>query len=130
MVKNTKEIFRHNLREIVKNSGKTLIEAANDCEISISFLNQLLSGKKSFSPETIDKLCNGLGCSQVDLFFDPDYTAAPEAPEISPYQNKEELIGRIAIIAATLDNDELESLLRIAQGYSSNPGGLASGKKA
>ena len=84
MAKNTKEIFRENLRKIIQIKSLTLSQAAADSEISLSFLNQLLSGKKAYSPETIDKICKGLKCSQEELFTDHSTNKPEKIVETAP----------------------------------------------
>lgn len=83
-MRNTKEIFRDNLRKILQERGITLAEAAESCGISLSFLNQMLSGKKAYSPETIDKLSEGLQRPRQD-FFKTESDAIPTAPPQSPH---------------------------------------------
>lgn len=68
-MKNTRDLFRENLRAIITTRGLKLDKAAELCEISLSLLNQILSGKTAYSPETIDQICKGLNCTQAELFF-------------------------------------------------------------
>jgi transcriptional regulator with XRE-family HTH domain len=109
-MKNTKEIFRENLRKIIQTRGVTLTEAAADCDISLSFLNQLLSGKKSYSPDTLDKLSKGLQCTQADLFADIS-RKAPVKPEPLEKTNSEVLIlNRLTSIETKIDKKSGPSL--------------------
>jgi transcriptional regulator with XRE-family HTH domain len=70
-MKNTRDIFRENLRTLIAEKGYKLEKAAEACEISLSFLNQLLAGRAAYSPETLDKICSGLECNPDRLFSDP-----------------------------------------------------------
>lgn len=69
-MKKTRDLFRNNLRAIILKRDLKLEDAAEACEMSLSFLNQMLSGKSAYSPESIDKVCIGLNCRQADLFMD------------------------------------------------------------
>jgi transcriptional regulator with XRE-family HTH domain len=108
VTKKTRELFRLNLRRLVQNTGRTLPEVAEDCEISLSFLNQLMSGKKSYSQETLDKLCKGLRCAQSDLFFVPGTESKKKEPR---KESKNELLGLAVSRLSALNDSQLRYVL-------------------
>ena len=103
-MKNTRDLFRENLREIITRRGLKLDKAAELCEISLSGLNQILSGKSAWSPETIDKICVGLSCRPSDLFLS-------EALETT----KSDLILDVQGALPALNEAQLDSLLKYAR---------------
>ena len=81
-MKNTRDLFRENLRAIITRKGLKLDKAAESCDISLSFLNQLLAGKTAYSPETLDKICKGLKCRPTELFFVEDVEKSETPREV------------------------------------------------
>lgn len=112
MVK-TKEIFKENLRKILQDSGKSLTEAAEDCGISLSYMNQLVSGKKSFSGETIDKLAKGLKISRYELFITEDEHNDLSTKELT---DSNDSLKELLSIINNLGDSGIKSLVFAAKG--------------
>lgn len=115
-MKNTKEIFRDNLMKILQDKGLNLTEAAEDCGISLSFLNQMLSGKKAYSPETIDKLAIGLKCGRYEFFITDEEKASLTTSQPQSQEDTGSLILRLLDTVKTMNHDDLETVLTTASG--------------
>jgi transcriptional regulator with XRE-family HTH domain len=105
-MKNTRDLFRERLRQIIEKRGLKLEKVAELAGISLSFLNQLLSGKSAYSPETIDGLCEALECTQAD-FFGP-----------SDAKSNADLILEIQSVLTALNEEQLRSVLALATAHS------------
>lgn len=100
----SKKIFKNNLRKLIDSSGYTLPEAAAKCGISLGYLNQILSERRSFSSDTVDKISKGLNVPPSDLFL--------EAPRVKTEDtSKLDLIGLIFQSDLTADQKKLISLV-------------------
>lgn len=104
-MKNTRDLFRSNLREIITRRGLKLDKAAELCDMSLSNLNQILAGKTAWSPETLDKIRSGLNCSLGELFH------SEEEPK-----QRTELILDVQSILNLLSDDDLEVVKMTAEG--------------
>lgn len=112
---NTREIFRENLRKILQDRGKSLTGAAEDCGISLSYMNQLVSGKKSFSDETIDKLAKGLGVKRYELFITEEESQAVNAGHS---EIEADPIRDLLSVIQNLDPEDIKTLIFTAKGLS------------
>lgn len=101
MLNKTKEIFHLNVSRLIEKDGRFLQTIADKCELSLSTINQLKAGTTGYSADTVEKLCNGLGCKPSDLFVD----------QKKAIKSKEELIADIVTRLPTLDHGELKDTL-------------------
>lgn len=97
----------------MQDRGKSLTGAADDCEMSLSYMNQLISGKKSFSDETIDKLAKGLKISRYELFITEEDFQHLSTP--TPIQTEDPLKDLLGIIN-NLSANEIKTLIFAANG--------------
>ena len=116
-MKNTKEIFRENLRHFLQSRGLSLTQAADDCGISLSYMNQLISGKKSFSSETIDKLSKGLSIERYRFFMTEEDTLSIPKNEPQRPRDSSSILGFLEVIQKIhkIDPESIEALTASAE---------------
>ena len=107
-MKNTSELFQINLKRLVKKDGRDYEVLAEKCDMSVSMLNQLMSGKSGYSRNTIENLCKGLHCNPAELFV----------REEDLVKTREELILDIQRRLTALDYDELSTVLTYVSEFS------------
>lgn len=118
--------FSINLARLRREKGWSQTALADFAEVSAHTVFRAES--KGIIPrgENIAKLATALGVTESALFANPNSQNEEIPPESA--ESKESLIGRIMIRLPTLDQDQLNSILRIAEGYSSRPIGSVNKK--
>lgn len=106
------ESFGQNLRRLIKGKGfKTFEQAANAFEISLAYLNQLMRGERTPSVDMLGRISKVLGVG-IDELLTGDADKEINVQEIpQPGPTREELLGRILLGLAALDDDELGFIL-------------------
>jgi transcriptional regulator with XRE-family HTH domain len=79
MAKNIQVCLGENVRRLRLERGYTQNAFAKTYDLSISFLQNIESGKKWVGPETIEKLAQAFQVSESELFADCDLAAKPDS---------------------------------------------------
>lgn len=106
------EHFGSNLRRLIDSKNyKTYQKAADDFEISLSYLNQLMRGERSPSLDVLKTIATKLGVSGAYLLAAPNTN-----PSESDKTSRAQLILEIQALLMRLDEDELEVVKMTAAG--------------
>lgn len=104
MVKNIENKFGDDLRKLVRKKYPTYARAAEDLDISVSFLHQLMRGERNPSFEMIQKLIKILGSDEIFLTEQKKMTLQM-ATEMTG-QIKEQRKKRLEFLAWEMNLDE------------------------
>lgn len=129
MVEGTVNLFGNNLRSLINNSGLTYSAAAEELDISPSYLQQLMRGERNPSFETIKAICARFQISEADLFVSSESTSKKTDPKrtlgdstFAEFKNALPAISNIPLdillMLSQQDSIYFESLRRVLEGLS------------
>lgn len=59
--------MKNNINELVKRSGKTFQQVADEAGMTRGYLNELKAGKKRLNSDVLESLAKVLGCTPADI---------------------------------------------------------------
>lgn len=109
MTDNTQNSFGDNLRGLIISAGLKYSEAAEELDISVSYLQQLMRGERNPSFETIKGVCARFQVTEADL-FSSDLSRTRLNPQRPMNQTTFEEFKKILPLMGKIPKDILEML--------------------
>jgi transcriptional regulator with XRE-family HTH domain len=116
-MRQTSDLFRKNLKEMVHKKGLSMREVAIKAEMDPSALSKITTGRNDPTLDTIDRLAKGIGVEAWKLLQPNEDTleARLAALEAKVSAKPSNLIEKLVAVAERAHNEDVENVIRLLE---------------